>query len=157
MALTASGNGLHGSCPAHPTAVARIRRAISAVARGCGADDSILTRLELAVTEAATNVVLHAYRDPGSAGHIHTSACVTRNQLEVTIRDDGVGMSPHPESPGLGLGLSLMAHEADACEITRPASGGTEIRMRFGLRASHAFAVGGAVESADVAGAGAPR
>ena len=157
MALTASGNGLHGSCPAHPTAVARIRRAISDVARRSGADDSILTRLELAVTEAATNVVLHAYRDPGSEGHIHTSACVTRNELQVTIRDDGVGMSPHPESPGLGLGLSLMAHEADACEITRPPSGGTEIRMRFALPASHPLAAGGAIALADEAGVCATR
>ena len=155
MALTASGNGLHGSCPAHPTAVAPIRRAISDVARRCGADESILTRLELAVTEAATNVVLHAYRDPGSHGDIHTSACVTRGQLEVTIRDDGVGMSPHPESPGLGLGLSLMAHEADACEITRPPGGGTEIRMRFSLRESRPVAAGSAI--ADVAGACATR
>ena len=157
MALTASGNGLHGSCPAHPTAVAPIRRAISDVARRCGADESILTRLELAVTEAATNVVLHAYREPGHGGDIHTSACVTRDQVEVTIRDDGVGMSPHPESPGLGLGLSLMAHEADACEITRRPSGGTEIRMRFALRRREPFVAGGAIGRVDAAGACAAR
>ena len=153
MALTASGDGLHRSCPAHPTAVARIRRAISDVARRCGADDAILTRLELAVTEAATNVVLHAYRDAAHQGHIHTSVRTTRNRLEVTIRDDGVGMSPHPESPGLGLGLSLMAHEADACEISRPPSGGTEVRMHFALRRSHPLAAGGPAVRAGAAGA----
>src|SRR5215217_1205577 len=155
MALTASGNGLHGSCPAHPTAVARIRRAVADVARRCSADDDVLTRLELAVTEAATNVVLHAYRDPPHDGHIHTTACVKGDALEVTIRDDGVGMSPHPESPGLGLGLSLMAHEADRCEITTPPSGGTEIRMRFALPVSRPLTAGGS--SADVTGACATR
>ena len=150
MALTASGNGLHGSCPAHPTAVARIRRGISDVARRCGADAETLTRVELAVTEAATNVVLHAYRGPEPEGHIHTTARAIRDELEVTIRDDGVGMCPHPESPGLGLGLSLMAHEADRCEITAAPGGGTEICMHFALPESHRFAARGSL--ADTAG-----
>ena len=107
------------------------------MARRCGADDETLTRLQLAVTEAATNVVLHAYRGAVQEGEIHTTARVIRRELEVTIRDDGVGMSPHPESPGLGLGLSLMAHEADRCEITAPPGGGTEIRMCFALPDHH--------------------
>lgn len=149
MALTASGSGLNGSCPAHPTAVVRIRRAVSHVARRCGADELTLTRLELAVTEAATNVVLHAYRDATHEGQIHTDARTSGDDLEVTIRDDGVGMSPHPESPGLGLGLSLMAHEADRCEIRTPAGGGTEVRMRFALTQSGRFAPAGPVWYAD--------
>ena len=155
MALTATGNGLYGSCPAHPTEVALIRRAVSDVARRRGASNAILTRLELAVTEAATNVVLHAYREPAHVGHIHACARVIGHELEVAIRDDGVGMSPHPESPGLGLGLSLMAHESDGCEISRPASGGTEVRMRFALRESDRFARAGSAARAGTAGAGA--
>jgi serine/threonine-protein kinase RsbW/stage II sporulation protein AB (anti-sigma F factor) len=157
MAPTASGNGLHSSRPAHPTQVAQIRRAVGDVARRCGADDATLTRLELAVTEAATNVVLHAYRDPAHQGHIHTTARVAGRELEVTIRDDGVGLSPNPDSPGLGLGLSLMAHEADRCEITTPPSGGTEIRMGFVLRRSTRFVAGDSIARADAAGAGATR
>src|SRR5256885_2189056 len=103
MALTASHRGLDGSSPAQPTEVARIRRAVSDVARRCGAGLSMLTRLELAVTEAATNVVLHAYRGPMQDGCIHVAARQVGDALEVAIGDDGVGMSPNPDSPGLGL------------------------------------------------------
>jgi serine/threonine-protein kinase RsbW len=156
MALTASGNGLHSSCPAHPSAVARIRRAVIGVARGSGADDATITRLQLAVTEAATNVVLHAYRGPVEQGDIHTTARVIRHELVITIRDDGVGMSPHPESPGLGLGLSLMAHEADRCEITAPAGGGTEIRMYFALPDRDRFAADSSTAGAAAASTCAP-
>ncbi len=136
MAMTASGIGLNGSCPAHPTQIAPIRRAVSDAARRCGASQETLTRLELAVTEATTNVVLHAYREPAQAGRIHVAAALAGGVFEVAIRDDGVGMSPNPKSPGLGMGLSLMAHEADACEIRTPDAGGTEVLMRFAVGTS---------------------
>jgi serine/threonine-protein kinase RsbW/stage II sporulation protein AB (anti-sigma F factor) len=103
-----------------------------------------LTRLELAVTEAATNVVLHAYRDVTQDGCIHVAARRVGDALEVAIGDDGVGMSPNPDSPGLGLGLSLIAHEADSCEIRAPRTGGTEVLMRFALRERGDLLAGGA-------------
>ena len=134
MALSESGIGLPGSYPADPTQIAGIRRAVSDIARHCGAGDATLTRLELAVTEAATNVVLHAYRRPMKAGRIHVCAGLVNGMFEVSIRDDGVGMSPHAESPGLGLGLTLMAHEADSCGIQTPPGGGTEVRLCFAVQ-----------------------
>lgn len=121
------------SYPADPTQVAGIRRAVRDAARRCGAGDAMLTRLDLAVTEAATNVVLHAYRRPMAAGDIRVCAGLVDGMFEVSIRDDGVGMSPHADSPGLGLGLTLMAHEADSCEIRTPRGGGTDIRLRFAV------------------------
>jgi len=133
MALTDSGRGLDDCRPAQPTQIPAIRRAVSEVAQRCGACDSTLTRIELAVTEAATNVVLHAYRTPRDEGLIHYSARLHKDCLDVSVRDDGVGMSPNPASPGLGLGLSLMAHEADSCEIRGTAGGGTEVLMHFGM------------------------
>ena len=135
MALTDFGRGLDDCCPAQPTQIPAIRRAVSEVARRCGAPDSTLTRIELAVTEAATNVVLHAYRTARDDGLIHYSARLDDDCLDVSVRDDGVGMSPNPGSPGLGLGLSLMAHEADSCEIRGTAGGGTEVLMHFGMGA----------------------
>ena len=155
MVLTASGNGLDGSYPAHRTQVAPIRRAVNDVARRCGANEATIMRLELAVTEAVTNVVLHAYRGSAFGGHIHVTAWHAGNELEVTIRDDGVGISPHPESPGLGLGLSLMAHEADFCEIRTPAVGGTEVCMRFALGEGARAAAERSLARGDAAGAGA--
>jgi len=133
MASMQSGIGLSGSYPADPTQVATIRRAVNDVARRCVASDATLTRLQLAVTEAATNVVLHAYRTPAPAGHIHVTAGLVNGMFEVSIRDDGVGMSPHAGSPGLGLGLTLMLHEADSCEIQTPRGGGTDVRLGFAV------------------------
>jgi serine/threonine-protein kinase RsbW len=136
MGPTDHGTGLDASYPAHPLQVAAIRRAVSHVATQCGAGPATLIRLELAVSEAATNVVLHAYRAPGAGGPIHVSAQFDGCFLDVCVRDRGVGMSPRVDSPGLGLGLSLMAHEADRCEIRSGPDGGTEVFMRFELAAS---------------------
>ena len=44
-------------------------------------------------------------------------------------------MSPRPDSPGLGLGLCLMAHESDHFEIGAVDDGGTAIFLRFALKA----------------------
>ncbi|MCA1657255.1 MAG: ATP-binding protein [Actinobacteria bacterium] len=134
MALTESGIGLDASYPAQAIQVPGIRRAVNGVAILCGADGDLLVRIGLAVTEAVTNVVVHAYPAPGGGGLIHVSAYPSDGLLDVWIRDDGIGMAPRSDSPGLGLGLSLMAHETHRCEI-RAASdgGGTEVLLRFEL------------------------
>jgi anti-sigma regulatory factor (Ser/Thr protein kinase) len=92
-------------------------------------------RIGLAVSEAATNVVVHAYRGAGMPrGLIHVkAACREQRFLDILVRDDGVGMSPRTDSPGLGLGISLMAHEADELEIRVGDEGGTEVQLRFAL------------------------
>ena len=133
MALSESGGGLDASYPAHAAQVPLIRRAVNGVARGCGADDETLMRIGVAVTEAATNVVLHAYRRPQDNERIYVRARMAGPYLSVTVRDNGGGMGPRPDSPGLGLGLSLMAHEAEGCEIRAAHGGGTEVRLRFAL------------------------
>jgi anti-sigma regulatory factor (Ser/Thr protein kinase) len=133
MALSHSAIGLDAFFPAQPTQVAAIRRAVRDVAVGGDADAETLIRLGLAVSEAATNVVLHAYRDGLARGAIHVTASITAGALEVSIGDDGVGMSPRPDSPGLGLGLSLMASEADRFEVHCTDGGGTRIVLHFEL------------------------
>src|ERR1700709_1806267 len=113
MALSEAVIGLDASYPAQPPQVATIRRAVSGIARRCGADTETLIRLELALSEAVTNVVLHAYRAPGCSGRVHILACADHGPLDVRVRDTGGGMAPRPDSPGMGLGLSLMASECD--------------------------------------------
>ncbi len=135
MALSEAAIGLDASYPAQPPQVAIIRRAVSGIARRGGADTEILIRLELAISEAATNVVLHAYRTPAAGGRIHVTACVDRGILDVCVRDTGCGMAPRPDSPGMGLGLSLMASESDHFEVRSADGGGTEVLLRFLVRA----------------------
>jgi serine/threonine-protein kinase RsbW len=86
----------------------------------------------LAVSEAATNAVVHAYRSDDDEGDVRIVACARETGLVVVVRDYGVGMSPNPNSPGPGLGLSVIGAIAAELNIERPDSGGgTRVRIRF--------------------------
>jgi serine/threonine-protein kinase RsbW len=57
----------------------------------------------------------------------------------VCVTDDGSGMAPRDDSPGIGLGLPLIRHLADQFEHRRPPGNvGTELWMHFRLAASGA-------------------
>jgi anti-sigma regulatory factor (Ser/Thr protein kinase) len=92
------------------------------------------------VSEAATNVVVHAYED--ELGRIQLDAGLSSGELWVLIADDGLGMRPHAQSPGLGFGLSLISQVCDEFAIAKRSSGGLEVRMRFALGDSVAWAKG---------------
>ena len=114
---------------ATPAAVPGVRRAVVdfAALHGVGNGPDIA----LAVSEAITNTVLHAYRDR-SAGPVRVVACAEPQRLVVVVRDYGCGMSPNPDSPGLGLGLAVIGRLATEVNIERPdEGGGTRLRMHF--------------------------
>ena len=134
-----AGAALDAVYPAHPTRVAEIRRDVANVAAIFGADEGVLLRINLAVSEAATNAILHAYRGDPAEGDVHVRVQHADAFLDVCICDTGVGMSPRSDSPGLGLGLGLMAHEAHRCEIRSSPTGGTEVVLRFELPSSPAL------------------
>jgi anti-sigma regulatory factor (Ser/Thr protein kinase) len=134
MVASRSGAVLDTVYPALPPRVAEIRRDVADVASDFGADEMALLQINLAVSEAATNAVLHAYRDDLSAGDVRVLVQHRHDFLDVSICDDGIGMSPRADSPGMGLGLCLMAHEADSFQIRTRPGGGTEIALRFALR-----------------------
>ncbi len=92
-----------------------------------------MLQINLAVSEAATNAVLHAYRDRAAAdaGDVRVRVRGCDGRLVVHIHDDGMGLVPRPDSPGLGLGLCLMAHETDRFEIRKTPGGGTEVVLHF--------------------------
>ena len=114
---------------ATPAAVPGIRRAVVDFAElhGIGVPPDVA----LAVSEAVTNAVIHAYRD-GHVGEVRVVACAEPDRLVVVVRDYGCGMSPHPDSPGLGLGLSVIGRLCTELNIERPdEGGGTRLRMCF--------------------------
>ena len=51
----------------------------------------------------------------------------------MTVTDEGRGMLPRTDSPGLGLGLGLIARLTDELEISSPGGRGTEICVSFAL------------------------
>jgi anti-sigma regulatory factor (Ser/Thr protein kinase) len=125
--------GLSESYPALPESVPIARRALAAVAAAAGAAGDRLEEIRLAVSEALTNAVVHAYRN-GDAGRLHVTAAVTSGELWILIGDDGRGMHARNDSTGLGIGLSLISGLSDDFAILTRASGGTEVQMRFDLK-----------------------
>lgn len=122
---------LEASYPAVPGSVGEIRSRVVEFARSCRVDRATLDDVALAVSEAATNVVLHAYR--GAQGTIDIVADGTADDFRVSIVDRGVGMTPRLDSPGLGLGLAIIAGICARFDVERSASG-TELRMMFSSR-----------------------
>lgn len=123
-------NRLELTLPADAASVAPLRHRVTAFARACGVRDD--AAVGVAVSEAITNAVVHGYA-AGEAGAITVEAFCDADFLRVTVTDDGGGMKPRPDSPGLGLGLPLMAQLTDGLDVATREGGGTEICLRFSL------------------------
>ena len=118
--------------PATPSSVGPARGAVAAYANELGIRGRLLDDIKLAVSEACTNVVLHAYvgAEPGA---FTVTAHRQWRDLVVSVRDHGAGTRPRADSPGMGLGLPLMATLSRGLVITTPADGGTKVVMRFAI------------------------
>jgi anti-sigma regulatory factor (Ser/Thr protein kinase) len=129
------GERLERHALADPQVVGELRREVGAYATQLGAGDAVRAAVMLAVSEALTNVVVHAYvdRDPGPM--IVEAWPDEEGHLRVLICDEGRGMVPRTDSPGLGVGLSLMAQTADEVRVAdRHDSPGGIVSLRFSLR-----------------------
>ena len=116
--------------------VAEARNAVSAFAGAAGATGDALAAVSLAVSEAVTNAVLHAYLDRDEPGRVEVRARCEAETVVVEVADEGRGMLPRTDSPGLGLGLPLIAQMTESLEVHDRNGGGTEIRMAFALAAT---------------------
>jgi anti-sigma regulatory factor (Ser/Thr protein kinase)/ketosteroid isomerase-like protein len=123
--------------PATAASVPVARHAVGALLEAIGADETLQAQAALAVSEAATNAVLHAYRETSEEGIVHLHAVLDGTTLRVSVEDEGCGLKPRPDSPGLGLGISLMSHQASEVAFVVPPQrpAGTEVRLLFELAA----------------------
>jgi anti-sigma regulatory factor (Ser/Thr protein kinase) len=120
--------------PARAENVAVVRHALGALGETLEIDSRTLSDIKLAITEACTNVVVHAYDD--AEGPMEIDACLQADRtLTVVVRDEGRGIAPRTDSPGLGLGLPLIATLSESVELGRDADDRTEVRMTFRLDA----------------------
>jgi serine/threonine-protein kinase RsbW len=112
-----------------PENVAIVRHVVSGLGDALQFDAEKTDDLRLAVSEACTNAVIHAYtgRDDGV---MEIEAMVEPPLLHVLVRDRGRGLRPRLDSPGLGMGLPLIASLSESLELTT-IDGATEVRMAF--------------------------
>jgi anti-sigma regulatory factor (Ser/Thr protein kinase) len=122
--------------PAVAASVGEARSAVSAFAAAAGATGDAVAAVSLAVSEAVTNAVLHAYLDRDEPGPVEVRARRESDTVVVEVADEGRGMLPRTDSPGLGLGLPLIAQMTQSLEVHDRDGGGTEIRMAFALAAT---------------------
>ena len=120
------------SLPAEPASVGTLRRELGGALQPLEIGAEQLGDIMLVVSEALTNVTLHAYVGI-PLGPVEVVAATSGDDLHVTVTDEGRGMVPRTDSPGLGLGLGLIARLTDALEISSAGGRGTQLRVSFAL------------------------
>jgi len=129
MSMALQAPPLRLRVPAIAECVGYVRRAVADYARRLGMRD--VSAIEIAVSETVTNAVVHAYVGVPEGEVAVTAEMPEGDGLLVAVSDDGAGLVPRPDSPGLGLGLALIAQLAASFEVDEPPGSGTTVRMHF--------------------------
>jgi anti-sigma regulatory factor (Ser/Thr protein kinase) len=119
--------------PAKPENVAVIRHVLGAFAVALKLPAELVEDMRLAITEACTNVVRHAYPDD-EQGTIDVVIRPTGDRIDVIVSDHGSGIGPSPDVGGPGLGLPMIAALADTVEIEHGPVRGTRLALSFRCR-----------------------
>lgn len=110
-----------------------------------------ITDIKTAVSEAVTNCVVHAY--PNSTGDIEINVRLTSNQIYISVRDFGIGISDvekakepfytsKPDSERSGMGFTVMESFMDRVVVNSKLNHGTEVVLIKNVGDSE-LAVGG--------------
>ena len=109
-----------------------VRALLRGLGEGLGLSAELQDDVRTAVSEAANNVVFHAY--PQGEGSMEVDVHVAGGHLVLAVRDRGRGMSPAANTDGAdpGLGLAVMGACAERVELV-DLDPGTEVRLAFPL------------------------
>jgi serine/threonine-protein kinase RsbW len=126
--------------PARAEYIALARLALSGLADIVGLPEEMVADLKLALTEAVSNSVRHAYAD--GAGFVSIAYELSGDALTVEVVDDGQGFDPNrpPTLEGEeltegGLGIAIIRTIADEFELSsRPGVRGSRLRFVKRLR-----------------------
>ena len=124
-----------------PDVLPRIREAVVDAAKRCGLNDDEIGKFEMAVGEACTNIIEHAYGDHPSPPEIQVDIHEFANRIEITILDYSTINFPVDEALGLsieqyiggerrrGLGLFIIHNFVDRIEHRFISDQGNELRL----------------------------
>jgi serine/threonine-protein kinase RsbW len=126
--------------PAKPEYIALSRLALSGLAELTVMEEATLADLKLALTEAVSNSIRHAYAD--REGYVEVCYELTGSELGIEVVDDGAGFDPDrppvlvgDELSEGGLGIAIIRTIADELEIeSRPGERGSRLRFVKRLR-----------------------
>lgn len=120
--------------PAKPEYISLGRLALTGLSRLRAFPDDALADLKLALTEACTNSVRHAY--DGGEGMVEILYELHEDRLVVEVTDSGEGFEygdAHSKEPDEltegGLGIAIIEALADELEIGTPNGGGSQLRF----------------------------
>jgi serine/threonine-protein kinase RsbW len=119
--------------PAQASNVPLVRQLVSGLLDARCVEAALCADVKIAVTEACTNVVVHAY--PGAVGPLETNMSLLPGHLLVSVRDRGLDFKPLPHdsgAPAFGFGLALISSLSDEFSM-RSGNSGTEVQMMFAL------------------------
>jgi serine/threonine-protein kinase RsbW len=127
-----SANVIRLSIPAKPEYITLCRLALTGLARVRSFPDEFVADMKLALTEACSNSVRHAYE--GDAGKVEILYELRADRLIVEVCDEGSGfdLAEDAESDDLtegGLGIAIIRSIADELDIERRESGGSRLRF----------------------------
>ena len=119
--------------PAKPEYITLCRLALTGLARVRSFPDELVADMKLALTEACSNSVRHAYGE--NAGSVEILYELQSDRLIVEVCDDGSGfdvMTNGDEEDSLtegGLGIAIIRSIADELDIERRETGGSRLRF----------------------------
>lgn len=125
------------SLPADTRLLATTRKVLALYLDGFGAPSEVVDDVILAMDEACSNVVQHAFPD-GIGDNYRLRADLQPEQILIEVLDDGVGFDvmakPSPRYDGrlasTGRGLEVMRRLMTSVEVESPtATGGTRLRL----------------------------
>jgi serine/threonine-protein kinase RsbW len=123
--------------PAKAEFITLSRLALTGLARESGIDEEVLADLKLALSEACSNSVRHAYRD-GRDGVVDIVYELDSERIAIEVSDDGSGFAEDVQdvegeelSEG-GLGMAIIRAVSDEFDVTVGTGGG--VRLRFARR-----------------------
>ena len=135
LGTNGDGSTVRLTIPARAEYITLCRLALTGIARVRELPDDVLADLKLALTEAASNSVRHAYA-ADDAGVVEISYELLPDRLVIEVIDDGDGFDPREavgppdELSEGGLGIAIIRAIADDVEIGKQPSGRGS-RLRF--------------------------
>jgi serine/threonine-protein kinase RsbW len=120
--------------PARPEYVALCRLALTGIARTRALAPELVADLKLALTEACSNSVRHAYEE-GREGVVDVRYELGDDRISVEVTDDGSGFDPavlkraQEELDEGGLGIAIIRAVTDELEIGVRPEGGSRLRF----------------------------